>query len=359
MDMEAAIQGGKHNMLNKFKICISMKTLMVLFNCILLTIGQVGGPLLVRIYFLHGGKRKWLTAWLLTAGFPLLILPISISYFKNRSNASSPKFLVPPRLVAASAFLGFLLGIDSYLYTFGMSYLPVSVSSLLGSSQLAFTAIFAYFVVKHKFTHYSINAVVLMTFGSAILGLHMNGDRPSGESHANYTLGFFMTLGAAALHGFIMPAFEYAQKKAEVTVTFDLFLQVQFLVSMFATLFCTIPMIINKDFQAIPQEAAEFELGPMKYYMILVMAGIALQCMMIGSTGVIFSSSSLFGGIVTSLLVPVQQIFAIFCLAESFSGEKGMALAMCLWGFASYFYGEYKVNQKQPDVKHEPEHEEV
>lgn len=245
-------------MVNKLKFCISMKALIVFSNCILLAIGQVSGPLLVRIYFLHGGKRKWLTAWLLTAGFPLLILPISISYAKNGSKASSPKFLVPPRLVAASALLGFLLGMDSYLYTFGMSYLPVSVSSLLGSSQLAFTAIFAYFVVKHKFTHYSINAVVLMTFGSAILGLHMNGDRPSGESNANYTLGYFMTVAGAALHGFIMPAFEYAHKKAKVTVTFHLFLQVQFLVSMFATLFCTVPMIINKDFQVLRQKKSNF-----------------------------------------------------------------------------------------------------
>ncbi|KAL3514201.1 hypothetical protein ACH5RR_026918 [Cinchona calisaya] len=336
-----------------------MKALIVLFNCILLTIGQVSGPILVRIYFLHGGKRKWLTSWLLTAGCPLLILPITISFAKNRSKSSLPKFLVPPRLIASSAFLGFLLGIDSYLYTFGMSYLPVSVSSLLGSIQLAFTSIFAYFIVKHKFTHYSINAVVLITFGSAILGLHMNGDRPNGESNANYTLGFFMTIGGAALHGFIMPALEYAHKKAQVTLTFNLFLQVLLLISMFATMFCTIPMIINKDFQVIPKEAAEFELGPMKYYMILALAGVALQCMMIGSTGVIFSSSSLFGGIVTSLLVPVQQIFSVICLSEGFSGEKGMALAMCLWGFASYVYGEYKLNHKQPDIKHESEHEEV
>lgn len=241
-------------MLKKLNIYLSKKALILIFNCILLTVGQVGGPLLVRIYFLNGGKRKWLTAWLLTAGFPCLILPISISYAKNRAKASSSKFLVTPRLFAASAFLGCLLGIDSYLYTFGMSYLPVSVSSLLGSSQLAFTSIFAYFVVKHKFTHYSINAVVLMTFGSVILGLHMSGDRPSGESNASYSLGFFMTLAAAALHGFIMPALEYAFKKAEVLVTFDLVLQVQFLISMFATIFCTIPMIINKDFQVLKTE---------------------------------------------------------------------------------------------------------
>ncbi|CBI19192.3 hypothetical protein VitviT2T_027240 [Vitis vinifera] len=243
---------------------------LVLVNCVLMTIGQVGGPLLLRIYYLHGGKRKWLNAWLLTSGFPILILPMAFSYLRAQAKGQATVLLVTPRLVAASAFLGILLGLDGYLYSFGLSYLPISVSSLLGSTQLAFTAIFAFIVVKHKFTHYSVNAVVLMTFGSIVLGLHMNGDRPSGVSDGKYLLGFLMTLGAAALHGFIMPALEYTHLKAGMPITFDLVMQIQFLISMFATLFCTIPMVINKDFQAVSKEAAEYGLGETKYYMVSI-----------------------------------------------------------------------------------------
>ncbi|CAI9116256.1 OLC1v1017353C1 [Oldenlandia corymbosa var. corymbosa] len=336
----------------KLKTCMSKKTLVVLLCCILQAVGQVGGPLIRRTYFLHGGKRKWLTAWLVTAGFPFLFLPICISYAKTRadntkadSSSSSSRFFVTPKLFGASAVLGFLIATNNYLYTFGPSYLPVSVYSLLISSQLAFTSIFAYFIVNHKFTHYSINAVVLMTFGSIVLGLNMNGDRPAGESSAQYTLGFCMTLAAAALHGFIMPALQYTRKIAAIPFTFDIVLRLQFLISVFATLFCTIAMIINKDFQAVPKEAAEFELGPTKYYMTLAFAALGLQCLSIGSIGLVFSSSSLFGGIVFALLVPVQQIFAVIFLPESFSAEKWLALVMCLWGVASYFFGEYKVNQ--------------
>lgn len=352
-----------------FKFCTSPKALLIIFYCILQTIGQVGGPLLTRIYFLNGGKRKWIPAWLLTAGFPCLIIPIFISYVTSSSRRIFS--FVTPKLVIASAIIGSLLGIDSYMYTIGGAYLPVSVSSLLSSSQLAFTSIFAFVIVKHKFTHYSINAVVLMTFGSVILGLHMNGDRPAGESNRSYSLGFFMTLTAAALHGFLMPAVEYTQQKAGVSLSHDLVLQFQFLVSAFATLFCTIPIIINKDFQvyihtyiilsvlffniihiriyilqAIPREAEEFEVGAMKYYIILISAAIALQCLIIGSLGIIFTSTSLLGGIVSSLLVPLQQMFSLLFLPESFNSEKGMALAMCLWGFASYLYGEYKTKPK-------------
>jgi hypothetical protein len=49
---------------------------------------------------------------------------------------------------------------------------------------------------------------------------------------------------------------------------------------------------------------------------------------------------------VSSLLVPVQQAFAVIFLQEVFHAGKGMALAICLWGFASYLYGEYQISQK-------------
>ncbi|WMV57188.1 hypothetical protein MTR67_050573 [Solanum verrucosum] len=238
------------------------------------------------------------------------------------------------------AILGILLGICSYLYNFGMSYLPISISSLLGSTSLAFTAIFAYFMVKHKFTDYSVNMVVLMMLGSIILGVHMNRDRLIGESNQRYMLGFVMTLVGAALHGFVNAGVEYSHAKAGVVVTFDLVVQMQFLISMFSALFCIVTMIINKDFQAITREAEELGLGQKKYYMILALTAISLQAMMIGSLGMIFCSSALLFGIVNALLFPIQQIFAVIFLPESFNSDKWMALAMCLWGFASYFYGE-------------------
>jgi len=77
----------------------------------------------------------------------------------------------------------------------------------------------------------------------------MNGDRPIGESNRQYTLGFVMTLVGAALHGFVNAGVEYSHVKAVVVVTFDLVMQMQFLISMFSALFCIVAMIINKDLQ--------------------------------------------------------------------------------------------------------------
>ncbi|CAN1345837.1 Purine permease 3 [Linum perenne] len=345
----------------KPKPTLSFKTLILLFNCLILTVGQVAGPLLSRMYFIHGGNKRWLSAFTVTAGFPILIIPISISYYNTAAAATGDgggrSFFLPSRLLIYSILLGLLLGLNSYLYSFGTAYLPVSVNSLVSSTQLAFTAVFALIIVRQKFSHYSINAVVLMTCGSVILGFHMDKDVPEGEAMGKYVLGFFLTIGAACIHGLFMTLLEYTQAKSGVAFTFDVFMQVQFVVSMFATLFCTLPMIINKDFQTMPKEAAEFGLGETKYYLIITLAAISMQLMIIGSLGTVMSSSSLFAGIITSLLVPVQQVFAVITLREGFNAEKGMALALCLWGFTSHLYGGYKKSKEATKSSIEEDHD--
>ncbi|CAI0404865.1 unnamed protein product [Linum tenue] len=79
---------------------------------------------------------------------------------------------------------------------------------------------------------------------------------------------------------------------------------------MVATLFCAVPMIINGDFQ--------------------------VDCCL--------------AGIVTSLLVPVRQVSAVIFLREGFNAEKGMALTLCLWGFASHLYGRYRAGSEKQDT---------
>ncbi|KAI3956888.1 hypothetical protein MKX01_000922 [Papaver californicum] len=309
--------------------------------CILLLVGQVGGPLLIRLYFLNGGQRKWLSSWLQTAAFPFLLIPILVSWSKSKSQSISTNDVNP------SVILGVIVGLDCFLYSLGLSYLPISISTLLMATQLAFTALFALILVKQKFTPYSINSVVLLTLGSAVLAFHTNGDMPTGVSKGQYFLGFFVTLGAAALVGFMLPLIEFVYTKACEAITYDLVMQMQFLITMFATLLCTIGMLINKDFQAISREAKEYGLGETKYYMVLIFTAVLMQSAVVGNLGVIYCARSLFSGVFITLLLPITQTFAIFFFDEKFSVEKGMSLALSIWGIASYFYGEYKQTKKQ------------
>lgn len=235
----------------------TMKTALLIFNIIILSVGSCAGPLLSRFYFIHGGHRVWLSSWLQTSAFPIILLPVTIAYRHRRRHAGPPSpatkfFLMKPRLFLAAAVIGIICGTDNYLYACGVARLPISTSSLIIATQLVFTATFAFFLVKQKFTPYSINAVVLLTLGAGILALHTSNDRPGKESDKDYAMGFVMTLLAAFLYGFLLPLVELSYLKAKQEINYALVMEFQMATSLFGTVFCTVGMLINNDFQASP-----------------------------------------------------------------------------------------------------------
>ena len=87
----------------------------------------------------------------------------------------------------------------------------------------------------------------------------------------------------------------------------------------------------------------------------MVWNGIIWQCFFLGAIGVIFSASSLVCGIVIAVLLPVTEILAVIFFQEKFQAEKGVSLALSLWGFVSYFYGEIKDSKKKKNPTSETE----
>nr|GMD99568.1 purine permease 3-like [Ipomoea batatas] len=191
--------------------------------------------------------------------------------------------------------------------------LPVSTSSLVVASQLAFTAGAAFVLVKQRFT---VNAVVLLTIGAGELAVGSRGDRPAGESKKEYVAAFLMTLGAAALYGALLPSIELTYTKATQSLTYTLVLEFQMVMFLFATAVCTLGM-----------EARGFELGEANF---------------IGAAGTIGYGSSLLSGIILAASLSLTEVLAVVFYGEKFGAEKGISLALSLWGFVSYFYGEVK-----------------
>ncbi|KAL8458211.1 hypothetical protein ACS0TY_035918 [Phlomoides rotata] len=326
----------------------AMKNTFLFLNSLILAVGICGGPLVMRLYFIRGGARIWFSSWLETGGWPIILLPLLISYMhRRRSTTEAKPFLMKPRLFMAAAVIGVLTGLDDYLYAYGVAKLPVSTSSLLTATQLAFTAVFAFLLVKQKFTAYSVNAVVVLTVAAVVLGLHTNGDRPAGETNKDYWLGFVMTLLGAALYGSILPLVELMYKKAKQEMTYTLVMEIQLVISIFATAFCTVGMLINNDFQAISREAQKYELGEAKYYLVVVWNAIIWQGFFLGVIGVIFYSSSLLSGIFIAVLLPITELLAVLFYHEKFQAEKGIALFLSLWGFIYYFIGEIEDKKKK------------
>ncbi|XWS25330.1 hypothetical protein CRYUN_Cryun27aG0059900 [Craigia yunnanensis] len=326
------------------------RKVLLVINCFLLSVGNCGGPLLMRLYFIHGGKRVWFSSWLETGGWPIILFPIACAYmYRSRTQPTSENklFFMKPPLFIAAAVIGTMTGLDDYLYAYGIARLPVSTASLIIASHLAFTSAFAFLLVKQKFTSYSINAVFLLTIGAGSLALHTSSDRPANESNRDYVLGFLTTLAAAALYGFILPLVELTYKKANQEISYALVMEIQMVMCLFATGFCTVGMLVNNDFKVIPREAREFELGETKYYVVAIGSAIIWQGFFLGVIGVIFCASSLLSGIVIAVLLPVTEILAVILYKENFQAEKGVALALSLWGFVSYFYGEIKQTKKK------------
>ncbi|KAK1436375.1 hypothetical protein QVD17_02154 [Tagetes erecta] len=328
------------------KVTPATKTILLILSCILLSIGNCGGPLITRLYFIHGGNRVWLSSSLETAGWPVIIVVLIVLYLNRRATKNNKPvklFYMRPKLFFAVAFIGVITGLDDYLYAYGVARLPISTSALILAPHLVFVAVFAYLLVKQKFTPYSINAVVLLTVGAGVLALHTSGDRPEGESKKEYVMGFVMTVAAALLYGFVLPLIELTYKQAKQEITYTLVVEIQIIMCLFATLFCMVGMVVNNDFKAIRKEAKDFELGETKYYVILCISALVWQCFFLGAIGVIFCASSLLSGIIIAALLPVTEVLAVVFYKEKFQAEKGVALVLSLWGFVSYFYGEYKL----------------
>ncbi|KAG2303779.1 hypothetical protein Bca52824_032430 [Brassica carinata] len=299
-----------------------MKNGLLVLPCMILAIGTCGGPLLTRLYYKNGGQRIWFMSFLSTAGFPFILIPLGSSCLLpppqkpqqlRKHRKKTEIFLMETPMIMASIFIGLLIGLDNYCFAYGLAYLPVSTMSLIVGTQLGFNAIFSFFMVKQTFTPFSINAIVLLTTGTGILALCGGGDRAGDVSHEEYVVVFLVTLTAAVLYAFILPFVELTYNKVRQEITFTLVLEMQMVMCIAASCFCIVGMLVEGDFKPI---------------------------------GVVFCASSLASGVLISALLPVTEVLAVVCLREKFQAEKGVALLLSLWGFVSYFYGEYKSGKR-------------
>ncbi|KAI3907039.1 hypothetical protein MKW92_029469 [Papaver armeniacum] len=280
-------------------------------------------PLLLRLYFLHGGNGKCISSW-----FQMAVL-----YHRRDRSLPNINFFASRKLLLCAALIGL---IQEYIIT----------SSLLIATQLVSTSFFSFIWVKQKFTPFSINAIVILIMGSVLLGIRRAGDRPPGVTSSQYLLGFFITVAAAAILGFILVSTQVAYAKANQSMTYPIVLQFQFCwPSLLRSLHNR--RLINRDFLAMHAEASEYKLGAKTYYLVLVSNMVVWQIMFIGRLGIIVGTSSLFAGVLTSTFLPITQLAAVLTFHESFPAEKGMALALTLWGFVSYLFGSYRNKNKQ------------
>ncbi|CAN6439046.1 unnamed protein product [Victoria cruziana] len=320
----------------------------VVLDYLCISVGSVASALLSKLYFVHGGSRRWISCLTQSAAFPLLFVPLAISHYKKPSSGYKPFSCFTPKVLLFTILLGLILGFDNFTYAWGISYIPVSIATLLLSSQLAFTALFACLIVKQPMNFTTLNCILLLTLSSALVGITSSHETPAGVTTFQYAMGVVSTMITAVLYGLYLPLLELLNnnfRKKQVAISFSLVLETQIVILATASTFSFVGMAASGDLKRIMAEAEEFDLGQVKYWLCLVFGAISWQMNLVGSAGFTFLTSSLVTGICTTALIPANVVSPVIFFHEAFSAEKGFSVILSIWGFFSYLFGEYKQNK--------------
>ncbi|OMP07254.1 hypothetical protein COLO4_07497 [Corchorus olitorius] len=315
----------------KWWICIIMYGFFVLF-------GQSASTLLGRLYYDKGGKSIWLATLAQLAGFPILIPCYLLAPPKTCTTNEQTK--QPSALMLATVYFSFGICLAAYslMCSIGLLYLPVSTFSLICASQLAFTALFSFFLHSQKFTPFIINSLVLLTISSSLLIFQTGPAGHAEVSKARYAIGFMSTVGASAGYGLMLSLTQLSFIKLFKTETNAKVFEMVIYQSLFATSAAIVGLFTSGEWKGLSIEMQEFRLGKFSYAMTLVETAIASQFFYVGAIGLIFEVSSLFSNAISVLGLPVIPILAVIFFHDKMDAIKVIAMVLAIWGFVSYVY---------------------
>ncbi len=163
-----------------FIICFSLQTILVKFDDEVLHIGLV-----------------WLTALMLTAGWPmngifLLIDRVRTGFYSKGFSIKKHAIWIARRYV----FLGLLDALHIALLSIGLTALPGSTYMILKSSNNVFNILLSRVIVGKKITWVNALSVGCITVGTIIMGLGAGHDRKS-ESKLLYCIAFISSIASA------------------------------------------------------------------------------------------------------------------------------------------------------------------
>ncbi|KAE8721239.1 putative purine permease 11 [Hibiscus syriacus] len=246
-----------------------------------IVVGQAAAVLMGRYYYVQGGNSEWMATIVQTAGFPILFIPLFLLHPSQKLETSaSPSIKVVALIYVV---LGLLVAGDNMLYSVGLLYLSASTYSLICSTQLAFNAVFSYFLNSQKMTALILNSVGILVVGRSDCDLHV----------------------------------------ARGDLCFDR------------------GSVCEREWKGLQQEMDGFDSGRVSYVLTLVWTAVSWQVCAIGVVGLIFTVSSLFSNIISTVSLVTTPLAALIVFHDKMSAVKVIAILMALCGFCSYIYQNY------------------
>ncbi|PKI58388.1 hypothetical protein CRG98_021206 [Punica granatum] len=312
---------------------------LLIVNYLCLFVGSVSSSLLSKYYFIHKGSSRWVSTWVQSTGFPLLLPPIYLPYWLNYTERR-PFTEFTLKLLAFSLFVGLCLGVNNLLFSWGNSYLPVSTSSLLLSTQLVFNLILSVVIVKQKVTFSNLNCVILLTLSCVLLALGSSHDRPEGLTQAKYFIGFFCTICAGLLFALYLPMMEKIYQKV---YCYAMVMEMQLVMEAAASALAMVGMASDGGVEEMRIEGERtFDRGLWVYVVTVFFNVVTWQLCFMGTAGMIFLTSGLTGGICMTALLAMNVVGGVVVYGDDFGGVKIVSTVLCTWGFCSYAYGLYR-----------------
>ncbi|XP_047970800.1 probable purine permease 11 isoform X1 [Salvia hispanica] len=314
----------------------------VVLNIVFVIVGQAAAVLLGRFYYDQGGNSEWMASLVQTAAFPILYI---LYLFLRSPDKSSTSLSAPPpstRLMALIYIVGgAIIAGDNMLYSIGLLYLSASTYSLICATQLAFNALFAFFINQQKFTARILISVALLSLSALLLATNDGSDGPLRASRGDYILGVVTTLAASALYSLILSLMQLTFEKVQKRETFSVVLDMQVYTSIVATCVTVVGLFASGEWGTIRGEMEGFGSGEASYIMTLVWTAVAWQISSVGVVGLIFVVSSLFSNAISTLSTAVTPIASLVVFHDKMNGPKIAAMLLAFLGFALYIRQNY------------------
>ncbi|XLR20095.1 hypothetical protein HN51_066833 [Arachis hypogaea] len=213
------------------------KRYMLVLSYFLLVVGLVSSTILSKYYFTHKGASEWLSIWLQCSGFSFLLIPIFLPYSILKSTIQKPFTDFNRKILTLLILLGIILEINNVIFSYAASYLPVSTSSLLLSSQLGFNLVLSVIMGKQKITFWNLTTVILITLCYILLTLNSNRERPKSLTEREYFIGFFCTISEGLLYALYLAVVEKINKKIDC---YEMVMEMQLVMEVTATALTTV-----------------------------------------------------------------------------------------------------------------------